>query len=91
MVWVFSLVMIYMLFWVLTLFLVLPWHARTSDEAGGSKIPGQADSAPHIHRPWSIVLWTTGVSSLLFVLFLLNYRYGWVTAPMLDLYNDPIR
>ena len=91
MVWVFQLTMVYLLFWTMTLFLVLPWHARTGDEVGAAKIPGQADSAPHIHRPLSIVLWTTGVSAALFGLFLLNFRYGWITAPMLDFYRDPVR
>ena len=38
---------IYLLFWSLTLFAVLPFGVRTSDEAGEKGIPGQADSAPH--------------------------------------------
>ena len=37
---------IYLLFWTITLFAVLPFGVKTSDEAGGDSIPGQATSAP---------------------------------------------
>ena len=87
----FSALMIYILFWVLCAFLVMPFHVKTTEEVGGERIPGQADSAPHIHRPGSIALWTTIVSATLFALFSLNYHYGWVGAGVLDLFDDPVK
>ncbi|MBB5697228.1 DUF1467 family protein [Sphingomonas yantingensis] len=75
---------IWFLFWFLSLFFVLPFFARTSEEAGVAKVPGQADSAP-VRFPFGrIVLWTTIVGSALFGLFYANYLFGWVTADMLD-------
>ena len=75
-----SLVAIYVLFWVFSVFLVLPWGVRTSAEAGVDYVPGQAESAPHEFRPGRIVVRVTIVATLLFALFLANYRFGWVTA-----------
>ncbi|WP_315761044.1 DUF1467 family protein [Sphingomonas sp. Y38-1Y] len=75
---------IWFLFWFLSLFFVLPFHARTSDEAGEAKVPGQADSAPVRFALWRIVGWTTLVGSVLTALFIANFVYGWVTADMLD-------
>lgn len=75
---------IYVLFWAFSVFLVLPWGVRTSQEAGAPLVPGQAESAPHAFRPGRIALWTTVVASVLFGAFYLNYVHGWVTADMLD-------
>ena len=75
---------IYALFWVFTVFLVLPFGVRTSEEAGGELVPGQAQSAPHEFRASRVLIRTTIVASILFGIFLLNYLYGWVTPDMLD-------
>ena len=75
---------IYFLFWVFSIFFVLPFGVKTTEEAGGEKVPGQADSAPHEFRVGRLALRTTVVSSLLFALFYLNYVNGWITADMLD-------
>ena len=40
-----SIIAIYVLFWTMTLFAVLPWHVRTAEEVGAEPVPGQADSA----------------------------------------------
>jgi predicted secreted protein len=87
----FSCLMIYILFWTVSAFLVFPFHVKTTEEVGGERVPGQADSAPHVHRPVSIMIWTTIVSSTLFGLFYLNYRYGWVGAQTFNLFHDPIK
>jgi len=79
-----SAIAIYALFWVMSAFVVLPFGVRTHDECGAAKVPGQADSAPYNFQPWRIVRRTTVVASLGFVLFLLNYTYGWVTPQSLD-------
>jgi len=78
---------IYILFWSFSVFLVLPWGVRTTHEAGGTPVPGQAESAPHEFRLGRLLLWTTVVATVLFALFQLNYRYGWVTSQMLDLFD----
>lgn len=79
-----SILAIYTLFWAMTLFVILPFHARTSEEIGAEKVPGQADSAPHRFRAGSIVLWTTIVSAVLFGLYYANWTYGWIGPHMLD-------
>ena len=75
---------IYVLFWAFSVFLVLPWGVRTADEAGVAKVPGQADSAPHVFRAGLVALRVTGVATVLFALFYLNYVFGWVTPATLD-------
>ena len=42
-----SILAIYVLFWTMSLFLVLPFGVRTPEEAGSRRSPGHADSAPH--------------------------------------------
>lgn len=79
-----SIIAIYVLFWAMCLFLVLPFHARTSEEVGAKKVPGEADSAPHRFRARSVILWTSIVSAVLFGLYYLNYVNGWIGADVLD-------
>lgn len=79
-----SILAIYSLFWVMSAFLVMPFHVRTAHEAGAELVPGQAESAPHDFRPLRIVLWTTAVSAVLFGLFYANYVNQWITPEALD-------
>ena len=74
-----SIIVIYLLFWTLTLFAVLPWGVRTSAEAGEDSIPGQAESAPVRPNLRVKALWTTAISAFLFGLYYFNYVHGWVT------------
>jgi predicted secreted protein len=83
----YSVAAIYFLFWFLALFLVLPFSARTSVEAGEPLVPGQADSAPREFPAGKIAIRTTLVSAAMFALFFLNYSFGWITADMLDYWN----
>ena len=78
---------IYILFWAFSVFLVLPWGVRTTHEAGGDHVPGQADSAPHEFSLRRIAIRVTIVATILFTLFQLNYRYDWVSASSLDLFE----
>jgi predicted secreted protein len=64
-----SVLAIYLLFWFLCLFLVLPWNVKTSEEAGEPKVAGQADSAPHAFQFGRVMLWTTIVAAIAFAVF----------------------
>ncbi len=75
----YSAVVIYILFWMLTLFAVLPFGVRTSAESGEALIPGQADSAPVRPMLRTKALWTTAISGVLFGLYYANYVTGWIT------------
>lgn len=78
---------IYILFWAFSVFLVLPWGVRTTHEAGGEHVPGQAESAPHEFRLGRLALRVTIVATVLFALFQLNYLYGWITPGMVNLFT----
>ena len=79
-----SILAIFVLFWTLSLFLVMPWHVRTAEEAGEKVQPGHADSAPHRFPAAKIFVRTTLVAVLLFGLFYANYVNGWLTAADVD-------
>lgn len=82
-----SAVAIYALFWAFSVFLVLPWGVRTTRESGHEPVPGTAESSPHEFRPGRVALRVTIVATALFVLFQLNYRFGWVTQQTLTFFN----
>lgn len=75
---------IYVLFWVMSAFLVMPFGVKTADELGAEKIKGQAESAPANFRPKRVAILTTILSTVLFGLYYANYVNGWVTADMLN-------
>jgi predicted secreted protein len=75
-----SILAIYLLFWTMTLFVVLPFGVRTHDEVGTRPEPGHAESAPVNFRFGRVVLRTTIVSAILMAIFYANYIYGWIDA-----------
>ncbi len=75
-----SVVAIYLLFWMLTLFAVLPFGVRTTREEGREPVPGEADSAPTNPQLGRKLLLTTLISAALFALFAANYIFGWITV-----------
>ena len=79
-----SIAAIYILFWTLSLFLVLPWGVRTSEEEGARPEPGHAESAPHVFRAGRVMLWTTIVATVLFGIYYANYVNGWITVEDVD-------
>ena len=83
MTWI-SIVAIYLLFWVLSAFLVLPFGVKSHYELGVEMTPGQADGAPANFRPLRVVLWTTALSATLFALYYANYIYGWIDRHSFD-------
>jgi predicted secreted protein len=84
-----SILAVYLLFWTLSLFLVLPWGVRTSEEAGHKVERGHAESAPHGFSFGRVALRATIVSAILFGLFYANWIYGWVDLDMLDWASPP--
>ena len=78
---------IYVLFWVISAFIMLPFGIRTPDEPGEQLLKGQADSAPSNFRPGVVVLRATILSGLLFGLYYANYVQGWITLDMLPGYT----
>ena len=78
---------IYILFWTLSAFLVMPWGVRTTNEAGGEHVAGTAESAPHEFHPGRLVRRITIVATVLFVLFQLNYHFGWIDQQTLTFFN----
>ena len=75
---------VYILFWTMSLFLVLPFGVRTDEEAGVERTPGHADSAPHGFRFGRAALRATILSAVLFALFYANWIYGWIGPDALD-------
>ena len=80
-----SIIGIYLLFWVLSAFIVLPFGVRTPDEDRSEVAQGHAESAPVNFNPRRIALRATVVSVVLFGLFYLNYVNSWIVAADLDL------
>lgn len=87
-----SIIAIYMLFWVLSAFVVLPIGVKTPDETGETLVPGQADSAPSNFSPRRIIILATILSTLLFGVYYANYVNGWISVNDLDVaagHSDP--
>jgi predicted secreted protein len=75
---------IFILFWVMCAFIVMPFFVRTSEEEGKALVPGQSESAPHVFRLGKTALWTTILACLTFALYYANYVNEWLTTEMLD-------
>jgi predicted secreted protein len=82
-----SILAIYILFWTLSLFLVLPFGVRTAQEEGHAAGPGHADSAPHAFSLPRALFRAALLGALLTALYVANYIYGWVTVEDLDWLN----
>jgi predicted secreted protein len=74
---------IYFIFWWLSLFLVLPWGARSQHESG-EVVPGTEPGAPVVPRMASKLGWTTLVAGVLFASFYVVYTYRLITVDGLD-------
>ena len=86
-----SIVAVYLLFWVLSFFVVIPFGVRTDEETGVERLPGHAESAPHKFSFGRAALHATLVSAVLFGLFYANYVNGWITVDMIDWASPPER
>lgn len=84
-----SIAAIYLLVWVMTAFVSLPFGVKTADEAGVAKVPGQADSAPVNFQPKKLVLRATVIAAILTAIYVANFEYGWITVEDIDI--SPVR
>lgn len=75
---------IFMLFWALSFFLVLPFRLQSRDGNSGP-IKGQAESAPPSFSFGRTAKWTTVVALVLFGLYYANYVNGWIPVEDFDL------
>ena len=83
-----SAIAIYLLFWTLTLFAVLPFGVRTTREEGGEPAFGEADSAPANPMMKRKLIWTTGIATARFALFYANYVGGWIALEDIPGWKD---
>jgi len=79
-----SIVAIYFLFLALSAFVVLPFGVRTHEEMGAERVPGQADSAPHVFSGRKVVLRALILSVVTFGLYYANYVNGWIGTDALS-------
>ena len=82
-----SILAIYILFWTLALFLVLPFGVRTPEEEGTKAGAGHAESAPHRFNLGRVALRASLVAAVLTALYVANYVFGWIRVEDLDWLN----
>lgn len=69
---------IYFIVWWVVLFAVLPFGVRSQHESGAVE-PGTDPGAPVIPAIWRKLVWTTVVSTIIFAVCAVLYRYRIVT------------
>jgi predicted secreted protein len=84
-----SIIAIYFLFFAASAFILLPFGVKTTEEAGGDKIPGQAESAPHSFDLKRHLARSAILAAVLFGLYYANWTYGWITTDDVDFYDPP--
>jgi predicted secreted protein len=83
-----SIIAIYFLFFAGTAFVLLPFGVKTSEEVGGEKVPGQADSAPHQFDIKRHLVKAALVGAILFGIYYVNWTLGWITPGDFDFYKS---
>jgi predicted secreted protein len=83
-----SIVAIYFLFFAGSAFILLPFGVKTTEEAGGEKVPGQAESAPHLFDLKRHLLRAAVLAAVLFAIYYANWTFGWITPDDLDFYDQ---
>ena len=78
---------IFFLFFAASVFVLLPFGVKTSEEVGAERIPGQAESAPHYFDLKRHLLKAALLAVVLFAIFYVNWTFGWITAADLDFYS----
>tara|TARA_R110000772_G_scaffold23506_6_gene62933 strand:- start:250 stop:531 length:282 start_codon:yes stop_codon:yes gene_type:complete len=83
-----SIIAIYVLFWTVSAFIILPFGIRNHREMGMDMVKGQADGAPANFRPGRVLLFTTLLATTIFVLFYFNYTNQWITIDDIDFFGS---
>ena len=78
---------VWFLFFVAVAFVSLSFGVRTDEEAGTAMVAGQADSAPHKFDLKRHLLRSALIATVVFVLFDLNWIYGWIGIETFDFYH----
>jgi predicted secreted protein len=82
-----SILAIYVLFFVASAFILLPFGVKTDEEVGAAGIPGQAESAPHRFDLKRHLAKAALLALLLFGIYYANWQFGWVGIADLDFYS----
>ena len=82
-----SIIAIYVLFFIASAFILLPFGVRTDEEAGLERVPGQAESAPHRFNLPRHLSKAALLGLLLFAIYYANWHFGWIGVEDLDFYN----
>ena len=82
-----SIIAIYVLFFIASAFILLPFGVKTDEEAGLDRVPGQAESAPHRFNLPRHLLKAALLGLLLFAIYYANWHFGWIGVEELDFYN----
>ena len=82
-----SIIAIYFLFFAGSAFILLPFGVKTTEDVGGEKIAGQAESAPHQFDIRRHLVKALILGAVLFAIYYANWTFGWVTPDDLDFYN----
>lgn len=80
-----TVVAVYLLFWIMSAFLVLPFEAKAARGQKVEPVAGQEAGAPSVWSPMRVIGRTTVLSAILFGIFYANYLNGWVTVEMLGI------
>jgi predicted secreted protein len=82
-----SIVAIYFLFFAFSAFALLPFGVKTTEEVGGDRVPGQAESAPHTFDLKRHLIKAAVIGAVLYAIYNANRTYGGLTPQDLDFYN----
>jgi predicted secreted protein len=84
-----SIIAIYFLFFAGSAFILLPFGVKTTEDVGGEKIPGQAESAPHQFDVKRHFIRALILSAVLLAIYYANWTFGWITPNAFDFYDPP--
>lgn len=93
-IWIATTFFVYILFWALAAFLVLPFgirthHDETHPDGVHDLVPGQEKGAPTNFRPRRFLLRTTLLATAAYAVFYANYQEGWITLEDISVIHPP--
>ncbi|MEM9716585.1 MAG: DUF1467 family protein [Pseudomonadota bacterium] len=81
-----SIIVLFAVIWFILLLIILP-IGMTSQEEAGEIVPGTPASAPSNFQFKRVVLWTTGMTIIIWAITCFVILSGWITVDMMDFYN----